>query len=132
MNTTDPVADALTKIRNASRAKHPTVDVAASKLTERVLAILKNEGFIRNIKPVGEGLRRTLRVYLKYSQDKTPAIAELVRASRPGCRRYAGTESIPKVLNGIGRSIVSTSKGIMTDQEARKQRVGGEVMCYVW
>ena len=129
---TDPVADVLTKIRNASRAKHATVDVLASKLTERILALLKQEGFIRNYKPMGQAPRKQLRVYLKYSQDRKPALVNAVRVSRPGQRRYRGVEKLPRVLGGLGRIVLSTSKGLMTDQEARRQRIGGEVLCYVW
>jgi small subunit ribosomal protein S8 len=129
----DPLSDVLTKVRNASRAKHPTVDVPASKLAERVLALLKQEGFIRNVKPMGEAPRRTLRVYLKYGgPNKTPAIDRLDRISRPGRRAYAGLDRMPRVLNGLGRAIISTSKGLMTDQRARKEHVGGEILCYVW
>ena len=132
MSLSDPVANLLTKIRNASAAKHPTVDVQASRLNERILAILKSEGFVRNYKIMGEAPKQTFKVYLKYAQDRSPAIARLVRVSKLGQRRYAGTDSIPRVLNGLGRAILTTSKGVMTDEEARRQRVGGEVLCFVW
>ena len=132
MGATDPLADVLTKIRNGSRAKHPTVDVLASKLAERVLAILKDEGFIKNVKPMGEGVHRSLRVYLKYGPDKVPAIAQVSRISRPGRRAYAGLDRLPRVLNGLGRAVLSTSKGVMTDQRARREHIGGEILCYVW
>ena len=132
MQTSDPVANCLTKIRNASRVKHPTTDVPASKLTARLLAILKEEGFIKNYKTAGEAPKQTIKIYLKYGPDHVPAIAHLVRVSKSGRRRYAGVDSMPRVLSGIGRSILSTSKGVMTDQQARKQGVGGEILCYVW
>lgn len=132
MQTSDPVANCLTKIRNASRAKHPSTEVPASKLTTRLLAILKEEGFIKNYKPAGQPPKQTIKIYLKYGPDRVPAIAKLVRVSKSGRRRYAGADSMPRVLSGLGRSIISTSRGVMTDQQARKQRVGGEVLCYVW
>jgi small subunit ribosomal protein S8 len=132
MGATDPLADVLTKIRNGSNAKHATVDVPASKVAERVLALLKDEGFIRNVKPMGEGVHRSLRVYLKYGPDKVPAIGQIRRISRPGQRAYADLDRMPRVLNGLGRAIMSTSKGVMTDQKARREHVGGEVLCYVW
>ena len=132
MQVTDPVANCLTKIRNASRARHPHTEVVASKLTTRVLDILKHEGFIRSYKPVGQPPKQSVKVYLKYGPDRTPAIAELRRISTPGKRRYCGVDKLPKVLSGLGRVILTTSKGVMTDEEARRQRIGGEVMCYVW
>lgn len=128
----DPLADALTKIRNASRAKHATVDLVASKLTERVLAILKQEGFIRNYKPAGEAPRRSFRVYLKYTPARLPAITHVRRVSMPGRRTYRRVGEMPRVLGGLGRVILTTSKGVMTDREARQQRLGGEILCYVW
>ena len=132
MHVTDPIANCLTKIRNASRARHANVEVPASKETERILAILKDEGFIKTYKPAGQAPKKTLRIYLKYGPDRTPAIAQLVRVSKPGRRRYAAVDKMPRVLSGLGRSIVSTSKGVMTDQKAREQGVGGEVLCFVW
>ena len=129
---TDPVADVLTKIRNASSAHLPTTDVRASKLTERILAVLKQEGFIRNYKAMGEAPKKQIRVYLKYAPDKTPAIKQVIRVSKPGQRRYRGIDKLPRVLGGLGRTILTTSKGIMTDRQARQDRVGGEVLCYVW
>lgn len=129
---TDPVANFLTKIRNGSRANLPVVDVPASKLTERILVVLKQEGFIRNYKAMGEAPKKRIRIYLKYGLDKAPAIKQVIRVSKPGQRRYRGVEKLPRVLGGIGRSILTTSKGIMTDRQARQARVGGEVVCYVW
>jgi small subunit ribosomal protein S8 len=132
MPSTDPLADVLTKIRNASRAKHPTVDVRASRVAERVLAVLKQEGYIRNFKATGEDpTDRMLRIYLKYAK-KTPAIIQLVRVSRPGQRHYRHATRLPRVLQGLGVAVISTSRGMMADREAYRQRIGGEVICYVW
>ena len=128
----DPVSDLLTKIRNASRAKHPVVDVPASNLTRQILAVLKQDGFIRNYKVVGQAPKLFVRVYLKYTSDRMPAIMQLIRISKPGQRSYCGASELPRVLNGLGRAILTTSKGVITDQEARRQRIGGEVLCYVW
>ena len=132
MSRTDPVADLLTKIRNASRARHPAVDVPASRLTTKIVFVLRQEGFIRNYKPVGQAPKQQLRVYLKYAPDRMPAITQLIRSSKPGRRRYRGVHELPRVLNGLGRAILTTSKGVLTDHEARRQGVGGEVLCYVW
>ena len=129
---TDPVADVLTKIRNGSRRRLPAVDVVASKLTERMLMVFKQEGFIRNYKAIGQAPRKRIRIYLKYAPDKTPAIRQVTRVSTPGRRRYRGVDDMPRVLGGLGRAIVTTSRGLMTDRQARDQRVGGEVLCYVW
>ena len=132
MAITDPVADGLTKIRNASRAKHPTVDVRATRIVERILDVLKQEGFIRTYKAVGETpSNRSWRVYLKYAR-KTPAITQLIRISKPGVRMYRKASELPRVLGGLGVAIVSTSKGVMTERDAYRQRIGGEVVCYVW
>lgn len=132
MSATDPIADGLTKIRNASRVHHPTVDVRASRVLEHILAVLKQEGFIRAYKAVGEQpSRRTFRVYLKYAK-KTPAITQLIRISKPGVRTYRKVAELPRVLGGLGVAIVSTSKGMMTERDAYHQRIGGEVVCYVW
>ena len=128
----DPIADGLTKIRNASRAKHPAVDVRSSKLFTQVLEVLKREGFIRTYKTIGDEPAHTAtRVYLKYVQ-KTPVISQLIRVSKPGVRTYRKASQLPRVLGGIGTAIVSTSQGVLTEQEAYKKRVGGEVICYVW
>ena len=133
MSITDPVADFLTKIRNASRARHEAVEVRASRLTQQVLSVLKQEGFIRNYKTAGQAPKQTFRVYLKYvPPDRTPTISELIRVSKPGLRSYRGPQELPKLLGGLGRAVLTTSKGVMTDQEARRQGVGGEVLCYVW
>lgn len=128
----DPMSDLLTKLRNGSRAKHATVDVRASKFSEHILVILKQEGFIRAYKAVGEGTRKGFRIYLKYAPGRVPVIKQLARASKPGQRHYCKATKLPRVLGGLGRAILTTSKGVMTDQEARRQRLGGEVVCYVW
>ena len=128
----DSLADGLTKIRNASRAQHPTVDVRASRVAGAVLNVLKQEGFIRNYKPVGETpADRAFRVYLKYAK-KRAVINELIRVSKPGKREYRKAANLPRVLGGLGTAVVSTSKGIMTERDAYRQRIGGEVVCYVW
>ena len=128
----DPLGDALTKIRNASRSKHPAVDVRFSRLSSRILDVLKQEGFIRTYKFVGEtATTRNIRVYLKYAK-KTPAITEVVRVSKPGARIYRKATELPRVLGGLGVAVVSTSRGIVTEQDAFKQRIGGEVLCYIW
>ena len=132
MSVSDPIADGLTKIRNASRSKHPTVDVRASGLLRRILEVLKEEGFIRTYKPIGETpAQRAIRVYLKYVR-KTPAIKQLIRVSNPGMRKYRNAKTLPRVLGGLGVAVISTSKGIMTERAAYQQRIGGEVLCYVW
>ena len=132
MASTDPLADGLTKIRNASRAQHPVVDVRPSKVLTQMLDVLKQEGFIRTHKVMGERpSQRVVRVYLKYAK-KTPAISELIRVSKPGVRMYRKAAELPRVLGGLGVAIVSTSKGLMTERDAYHQRIGGEVMCYVW
>ena len=134
----DTVSDALTKIRNASRARHPAVEIPYSTLCMRVLDVLKIEGFIRSYKVVGETpATRVVRVYLKYVgagpiNRKVPAITQLIRVSKPGVRMYRKASELPRVLGGLGVAVVSTSKGIVAEREAYKQRIGGEVICYVW
>ena len=132
MSSTDPVADFLARIRNAIRARHPKLDVPVSKLKLEMARILKEEGYIANFKPVEEEGRRLLRVYLKYDGKNDAAISNLNRISRPGCRVYVGRNEIPRVLGGLGIVILTTPKGVMTGQQARKQGVGGEVLCEVW
>ena len=128
----DPIGDALTKIRNASRAKHPAVDLRFSRVFAQVLEVLKHEGFIRTYKVIGERpSHRVLRVYLKYAKA-APAITQLIRVSKPGGRLYRKSRELPRVLGGLGVAVVSTSKGIVTEREAYQQRIGGEVICYVW
>lgn len=128
----DPIADMLTRIRNGLKARFPKVDVPASKLKLEIVRILKDEGYILNYKIVDEGNHKAIRVYLKYSETGQPAISNLERVSRPGCRVYVGSREIPKVLGGLGISILTTPKGVMTGKEARRQNVGGELLCKVY
>ena len=131
--TTDPIADLLTRIRNAASAKHVRVDLPASKLKAEIARILKEEGYIATYKLVDESkTRKTLRVFLKYTPDKRSVITGLRRISRPGSRRYVGASRIAAVVGGLGISILTTPRGVMTGRAARKARVGGEVLCEVW
>jgi small subunit ribosomal protein S8 len=131
--TTDPIADMLTRIRNASRAKHPRVDLSASKLKVEIARILKDEGYIASFKVMDDNkVRKTLRVFLRYTPDRRSVITNLKRISRPGCRRYVGKTEIRSVIGGMGMSILSTPRGLMTGYTARKAGVGGEVLCEVW
>lgn len=130
MNTTDPIADMLTRIRNANRERHATVDVPYSKVKKAIADILVAEGFVEAIEVI-EDAHKTIRITLKY-QGKTRVLQGLKRISKPGLRIYASVEELPRVLNGLGIAIISTSKGIMTDKEARKQNVAGEVLAYIW
>lgn len=132
MGMTDPIADMLTRIRNAIMASYDTVDIPVSKLRINIGKVLKSEGFIRNYKVLTNRQRGVIRVFLKYDEDGQPIITGLKRVSRPGRRVYAKSDRIPKVLNGYGINILSTSKGIITDREARKLGVGGEILCSVW
>jgi len=129
---TDPIADMLTRIRNANTANHPTVDIPASKMKAAVAEILKEEGFIRSYEKVAEGPQGTLRVTLKYGPDKEKVITGLRRISRPGLRVYTDRKEIPRVLGGLGLVIMSTSKGIMSGKRAKREGCGGEVLAYVW
>lgn len=128
---TDPIADFLTRIRNASTAGHRSVDIPASKLKERLADILKDQGFIEDFERVSDGPQGTLRLKLRYV-DGAPAVLGLRRVSRPGLRRYATVVDLPRVRNGLGIAVISTSHGLMTDKEARSRNVGGEILCYVW
>ena len=133
MTHSDPIADMLTRIRNANTAKHDTVDVPSSKMKLAIAEILLKEGFIKNFEIIEEGSFNTIRITLKYGVDKNEkVITGLKRISKPGLRVYAGAEDMPKVLGGLGIAIVSTNKGVMTDKEARALNVGGEVLCFVW
>jgi len=132
MTTSDPIADMLTRIRNAIVARHPKVDVPASKLKMDIARILKEEGYITNYKLVEEGARKAIRVYLKYTPGNVSVISEIQRVSRPGCRVYMGSRDIPPVLGGLGINIVTTPRGVMTGTAARKEGVGGEVLCRIW
>jgi len=132
MKTSDPLSDLLTRLRNGMRAGHERVDVPASRVKEAVLKVLEEEGFVASFRKVQEAGRPVLRVGLKYDHEGEPIVSGIERVSRPGRRVYAKAEAIPKVLGGLGVSIVSTSKGIVTDRKARDSRLGGEVLCNVW
>ena len=132
MNMSDPIADMLTRIRNANTAKHDTVDIPASKMKEDIAKILL-EGYIKGYEITENGVIRTMTVTLKYGKDKNQkTITGIKRISKPGLRVYAGKDELPKVLGGLGIAIISTNKGVMTDKEARKENVGGEVLAFVW
>jgi small subunit ribosomal protein S8 len=132
MSMTDPIADLLTRIRNASRAEHEKVDIPASKLKIRIAEILKDEGFIKNFRVIEAGKQGTLRVYLKYGAGSERMISGLVRVSTPGRRVYVAHDKVPSILAGMGVAILSTSKGVLTDRDVRREKVGGEVLAYVW
>jgi small subunit ribosomal protein S8 len=132
MSFTDPIGDMLTRIRNASNARHEKVVIPASRLKVRIAEVLKEEGFIKDYVRHEDGPQGAITVLLKYTQDRAPVITDIKRVSRPGLRRYVPTDSIPRVLNGMGIAILSTSKGVLVDREARKQKVGGELICTVW
>lgn len=132
MVMTDPIADMLTRIRNANQMRHAVVNIPQSKMKEQIANILKDEGFIKNVEIVTEGQFASLRLHLKYSATNQRVITGLKRISKPGLRVYANAEELPKVLNGLGIAIISTSQGVMTDKQARRAQVGGEVVAYVW
>lgn len=133
MSMTDPVADLLTRIRNAQRAGLEKIELPASKLKAKICEVLRDEGFVREVALNENGTAQgTLAVTLKYDADKRPAISEIRRQSKPGLRRYVGYQDIPKVMNGLGIAILSTSKGVMVDREARKQHLGGELIATIW
>ena len=132
MTMTDPIADMLTRIRNANTVKHETVDVPASNIKKEIARILLEEGFVRGYDVIEDGKQGIIRIQLKYGQTGERVISGLKRISKPGMRVYADKHEVPRVLNGLGISIISTSKGILTDKQARKENVGGEVICYVW
>ena len=132
MHITDPIADMLTRIRNANSAKHDTVDIPASKMKKAIAQILVDEGYIKSFKVIDDEKQGVIRVTLKYGEGKSQVITGLRRVSKPGLRIYSNVEDMPKVMTGLGVAIISTSKGIMTDREARKQNVGGEVLAFVW
>jgi small subunit ribosomal protein S8 len=129
---TDPIADLLTRLRNALMAKHKTTTAPASKLKSRIAQILKDEGYIEDFRVEEDGGRSTLHITLKYDDRSQPVIEGLARVSKPGLRQYSSADALPKVRGGLGMAIISTSRGIMTDTQARKDRVGGEVLCTVW
>ncbi len=133
MQMSDPIADMLTRIRNANTAKHDTVDVPASKMKQAIADILLSEGYVKAVEVIEEGNIKTIRITLKYGADKNEkVITGLKRISKPGLRVYASKEDLPKVLGGMGTAIISTNKGVLTDKEARKENVGGEVLAFVW
>ena len=130
--TSDPIADMLTRVRNAMAARHPKVDVPASKLKTEIARILKEEGYIANFKVAEEGVKKVIKIYLKYATDNSPVVTGIERVSRPGCRTYVGKTDIPRVQGGLGISILTTPRGVMTGRAARKEGVGGEILCRVW
>ena len=132
MHITDPVADMLTRIRNANTAKHEKVDVPASNLKKSIAQILLDEGYIKSVDMIDDGLAGQIKIGLKYTDKKQSVIVGLKRISKPGLRVYAQCEELPKVLGGLGIAIVSTSKGVMTDKQARAAKIGGEVLAYIW
>jgi len=132
MQITDPIADMLTRIRNANSAKHDTVDIPASNMKKAIAGILQEEGYIKNFQIIDDGTQGVIRVALKYNAGKESVISGLKRVSKPGLRIYAGADELPRVLKGLGIAIISTSKGIMTDKKAREAHVGGEVLAFVW
>ena len=132
MSMTDPIADFLTQIRNAMGRQHSKVDIPASNIIKEITRILLEQGYIRNYTVIQDGIQGKVRVYLKYGENKKSTIVGLKRISRPGYRIYTKVDAIPRVLNGLGTAILSTPKGILTDRQARKDRVGGEVLCSIW
>ena len=132
MQITDTIADTLTRIRNANSAKHPTVDVPASNMKKQIAQILVDEGYIKSFRVIDDDKQGVIRITLKYTENKSQVITGLRRVSKPGLRIYSNSKDMPKVMKGLGIAIVSTSKGIMTDREARKNNVGGEVLAFVW
>ena len=132
MNTTDPIADMLTRIRNANSAKHKTVDVPASKMKTAIAEILFKEGYIKSFELINDENQGTIRITLKYDEKGVRVIDGIKRISKPGLRVYANKEELPRVLNGLGTAIISTSQGLKTDKEAREAGIGGEVLAYIW
>ena len=132
MQITDTIADMLTRIRNANSAKHDTVDIPASNMKKAIAQILVDEGYVKGFQVIDDGKQGIIRMTLKYGENKTQIITGLRRVSKPGLRIYTSCEDMPKVMKGLGVAIVSTSKGVMTDKEARKQNVGGDVLAFIW
>lgn len=132
MHITDPIADMLTRIRNANNQRHATVDVPASNMKKAIAKILLDEGYVKNVEYIEDGTQGVIRITLKYAENKQKVLTGLKRVSKPGLRIYASKEELPQVLKGLGIAIISTSKGIMTDKEARRQNVGGEVLAFIW
>lgn len=132
MSMTDPIADLLTRIRNANMAHRDVVEIPASKIKMSIVEILKSEGFVRDVEYIEDNKQGVIRVFLKYGEHRNRVITGLKRISKPGLRKYAKADSLPKVLNGLGIAIISTSVGVITDKEARAKQIGGEVLAYVW
>ena len=132
MSLTDPISNLLTKIRNAAQAKKETVDAPASKLSANILEIFKDDGYIEAYRLLKDTKQGTLKIYLKYENNNKSSIIGIKKISKPGLRVYVRHDKIPRVLNGLGTAVISTSKGLMTDRESRKQKIGGEVLCYIW
>jgi len=132
MQITDTIADMLTRVRNANTAKHDTVDIPASNMKKAIAQILVDEGFVKNYQVIDDGKQGVIRITLKYGENKAAVITGLRRVSKPGLRIYTSCEDMPKVMKGLGVAIVSTSKGVMTDKQARKENVGGEVLAFIW
>ncbi len=132
MSMTDPIADYLTRIRNALQAKHKYVDIPASTIKRKISRILIEQGYIKKYILIDDGKQGLIRIWLKYDADKNPVISKLSRASKPGLRKYVDVSSLPRIKNNLGIAILTTPKGIITAREARRQNVGGEVLCYVW
>lgn len=132
MSMTDPIADLLTRIRNANMAHRDVVEIPASKIKMSIVEILKSEGFVRDVEYIEDNKQGVIRVFLKYGEDRNRVITGLKRISKPGLRKYAKADSLPKVLNGLGIAIISTSVGVITGKEARAKQIGGEVLAYVW
>ena len=132
MVMTDPIADMLTRIRNANMAKHESLEVPASKIKRDIAEILKNEGFVRDVEYIDDDKQGIIRVFLKYGKGNERVISGIRRISKPGLRSYVKADAVPKVLNGLGIAILSTSEGVITDKEARAKKIGGEVIAYIW
>ncbi|MBQ4145590.1 MAG: 30S ribosomal protein S8 [Clostridia bacterium] len=132
MHITDPIADMLTRIRNANNARHTTVDIPASNMKKAIAQILLDEGYVKNVELIDDNIQGVIRITLKYGENKQKVLTGLKRVSKPGLRSYASKDELPRVLKGLGIAIISTSKGVMTDKEARRQNVGGEVLAFIW
>ncbi len=132
MSLNDPISNLLTNVRNAAGARQETVDIPASRLGQKILEIFKTDGYIEDFRLLKDNKQGLFKIYLKYGQDKKSAIIGLKRISKPGLRVYCQRDNIPRVIDGLGTAILSTSRGVMTDRQARKNKVGGEVMCFVW
>ncbi len=132
MHITDPIADMLTRIRNANNARHTTVDIPASNMKKAIAQILLDEGYVKNVEFIEDNIQGVIRITLKYGENKQKVLTGLKRVSKPGLRSYASKDELPRVLKGLGIAIISTSKGVMTDKEARRQNIGGEVLAFIW